>query len=310
MAMRPIAKSLEHLTVSEINEHTNMYNFIGSQILKNLRNLAMREMPSYRIITQHSFTRTPIIEYLWLRGCGVETIMFGSFDHIKHTLAVLYLKENKLKTLPADLIDGKHLDGYDVWICDYYLGHAYECFGIYLDDLCELFEVGALKNECASWKLPLQGEPIKSRKCFNHFGTNTFRINFTIDCALTISHDNVLYVKCARRSAYYTLITPDGHQLPLCLSTTAKYAAFSIEKFLLPDGVFVVSIMDPIAVGNVWPFHIILMTIQTSNEWISIRGKALFLTTSVIMYATAFILFTLVGIYIVARYNNVGTQCF
>lgn len=303
--MKPIASTLKKLFFHSIDVTTNMFNFIGGVQMGALEDLNIRDLPFYRIITPHSVTKTPNLQKLMFSECEVEAILARSFDHLQDTLLVLVLWKNKLKTLPEGMLDviGSKLIHNSLfnnpWECDCPLLYLEKN---YLSQICET-TTHALYDQCASWRPTLQGRQSKSRKCFDHFGTNSFRVNYPMDCVLTFnSHEQIMYVQCARRTTYSILLAPSGHQRAFCLSATAKQAAFSIQRYSFVDDLIIISIMHPSIKRKVLPLQIISMTIKTSNGWVSAHDKAAILTISVVVCIAVFIIFTLVGIYLVAQY--------
>lgn len=67
--------------------------------------------------------------------------------------------------------------------------------------------------------------------------------------------DQLLYVKNSIRSIFYLLIIPMDQQRPVCMTATAKYAAFQLNQIKLTDNVFAISVMYYDAAGQIWPLN-------------------------------------------------------
>lgn len=301
-----IANNLEDLLFKNIDNMKGMYNFIGGTQMTKLDMISMRNVSFYRIITPHSITNTQNLRILSFRNCEIEAIMDGSFDHLADTLQMLLLWHNKLKTLSESLLNRighalvlESLVG-NPWKCDCPLLNIKTKYNV---RVCADIS-NDLQDQCIAWRPTLMGHnSVVSRKCFDHYGTNTLRINYLFNCEHKFStHDKIVYIKCADRTKYFVVITFNDNQKFSCLSATAKYAAFSTKNVIPDSGVFLISVLHKNVKSKVWPFHIMSITVlPASNGWITVHNRLIIIAISLIVSTIVFILFTLLGIYLTVK---------
>lgn len=261
--MNQIANTLMLFTATYVGFPSNMYNVIGSVQLNSLRQITFRNIKGiYRIITRNSITNVPLLKYLILPDSGIEVIEAGAFDSLKENLVALSLQRNKLRTLPAYLFVEIYVGLYksdfidNEWDCDCALALISSYKNYFYSFGCADDEIAKLHETCTYDHIDLPNATIKSRKCIDHYGTNSLRITFSTKFLIRVKYiEGIIYLKVRVRAQFYLLAFSKSMvgSAMICFTSTAKYSAIALHKILVKDEVISVCLMNDETA--VWPLN-------------------------------------------------------
>lgn len=304
----PVAETLQYVTVRESKIVDEIFNMVGACYLRNLMKVFFDQIDSVKLITPNTISQTPAIETVYIQSCGVEAILEGSFEYVKDTLFALILRGNKLKTLPSRLLDnlGIYLDksffNDNPWQCDCDLFVIHNSFNSF-DVGCRNQKWSSERFNCANRGQVEAAAP--TSRCFTQYGTNSLRITFSASLEFKfVFGESVLSVKNSQRTIFYMLIRTKSKARTICVSTTAKYAVYSLEKLQMMNGIHTVCAVINKMDQQIWPRNCVSFTRDLSTWWIDESNGTIYLIAFNLMLVLVFAVGIAMAAIVIIKYPN------
>lgn len=303
--LNSVSQTLMKLTLVHLNSRTNIFNIIGGVSLAKLNSLSFQYCYELlRVITPTTITKVPLMKCLAINKCDVEIIEEGSFDHLVN-LEIINLRFNRLRTLPFGLFENSPILLGDPM----FYGNPLECTCIFIDlqrkfPGCFHFVCNA-EIEKPNCTFPITSERSNSHKCSSQYGTNSLRVNFSINLRLkyvTTNEYEYIFVKCSKRIKFYLLIMNENNFAPHCILATAKYAAFYLANEYGNSGVYTVCGLDVQSTQMIWPKNCASFNrISFDINWIDVKWKNWIIFNGIVAICSTFLASCCIGIYLVRR---------
>lgn len=302
--MLPIGISLKYLAVAKLTDTINWHNLIGGTTLFKLYKISLTDLDVFvKTITPNTFAKLPSIGILSLIKCGIESIAAGSFDHLGQTLKIIYLRGNKLKSLPGNLFDrliNSLLRSVD--FCDNPWKRTCDLLTI-INKYNFRFEFAGGENnwpDCTnnSAEMALVADGVTHKlKCIN--GASALRINATATMNLKVieqNEDKIVCVKSLKRRKFYLLLLREWNNQSVdvsgvsidkhCVFTTAKYAEISLKQTMATT--YLACAVDSHKLFKVFPMNCISITPKKKGPWIDDELKIYLLVSLITIYFLIF----------------------
>lgn len=272
--LAPVASTLQMITLSNVST-SNMFNLFGSVQLWRVSYVSVTYMDQLRVITSNTIANVPNVKEIRLSHCGIATITGNAFDHLNSTLATLHLNNNQLKTLPAELFDNINVDM--EWLSFRHNSYSFMCtcdimelggmFPNVFGPICEVAQVYGTLPDCNGYvRGPHAIVGQEARRCYNHYGTNAIRIDYTAPYWLRRNaEENLLLVTGTTRTRFRLIIM--NEQNNKCYTTVAKYAGFPLDQ--LSFGVYLACVVDVRWERKIWPLNCVAVYLDAGDRrWI------------------------------------------
>lgn len=279
---------------------------VGGIKVRTLETLRLRNFNAFKEFSVNSITFGSNIQWLDMTNTNMEVIKHGAFSKI-HGLLVVVLINNKLKILPSDIFNDNYIAFYfqqNPLDCNCFIIRNSQKFYIYFGKVCTPYQISKLNPLCNETNDNYDNSNIQlsSRKCSDHYGTNTLRIMYSNKFLIRVLYDKrQIYIKSSERTMFFILTFGNSNPIDKikCFMTIAKYSAISFDRIQWSNDVFTICIVE--VRGYVWPYNCITFQSKLFNKWLDENEKTMFISLMATIYISIFLLAILLGICITKR---------